>query len=452
MGLNVKGLTVTYPGGHTAVRDFSMRVQPGELVVLAGGTGCGKSTVLSACSGIIPGIFPATVSGRVRLAGLDPWSAGTATTAARAAHLFQNVEPQLFTDRVLDEAMLQAEFGPVAVDTPKEAARHELNRFDLLDRIGERVETLSSGLKQRLALAAMHLSGKDVLLLDEPLSYLDPVSARELVLILDGLRSDGLAVVVAEHRLELLAGVADRVIHMDQDCQVEPRRLGSSPGEEMLRADSLSFAYPGRKVLHKVNLSLHRGECLLLAGPNGSGKTTICHLLAGLIRPGSGQVLLRGASPFSLPAPDRAQRVALVVQNPDRQLYATSVGAEVGPNAMDILTALGLDNLATRHPRSLSYGQKRRLALARAVGRRPDVILVDEPSVGQDAGHLDSLLAVLETYLQQGGALLMATHDRRLASFAHRLLLLNQQRIAPCEAWQAFPAPSDTPLPPEAHA
>ena len=176
-----------------------------------------------AMAGIIPGVVHAEVRGGIRIGGLDPLASPVHEIARKVGLLFQNVESQLFTASVEDEVLLPLEFGAVNADDPFAAVDRALERFGLLDRRTQKVESLSSGYKQRLALASLHLDGKSVLLLDEPFSYLDPGAVREFKGILKALAARGVAVVLAEHREDLALPLADRVVRMDGG-EAPPRR------------------------------------------------------------------------------------------------------------------------------------------------------------------------------------------------------------------------------------
>ncbi|WP_460139362.1 ABC transporter ATP-binding protein [Salidesulfovibrio brasiliensis] len=435
--MSIDKLTVRFPTHDApAVDNFSLNVDAGELVLLAGGTGCGKSTVLNTVSAVIPRVVHAESSGSVTVGGHNVQSLNYDDRARIAAHLFQNVETQLFTDRVLDEVLLPLEFGPELHDDPEQMAHRALARFGLAKRAEGHVSRLSSGLKQRLALAAMHPANKKLLLLDEPLAYLDQGSARELVDMLGELRDRGLAILVAEHREDLLAQTADRVVRMTEQATLAPARRTKSGSMKVLATiEGLHFSHPNRNVLSGVDLSLHQGEAVALIGDNGCGKTTLCLLLAGMLKPNRGSALLGEIPSARLPRKQRPKAVAVVLQNPDRQLFSHTVLSEAaGPwtdtiEAERLLEALGLARYAKRHPRSLSHGQKRRLTLAKALARRPKVLLVDEPSVGQDSNNLASMFAELDRYLAGGGSLLLATHDQRAVTFADRVYAFENGRI-----------------------
>ncbi len=417
-------LTVHRPEVASPVlRGVTLRVAPGELVYLAGPTGSGKSTLLSALSGVLPTLVPGRVEGHLRVAGRDPRAVSLAEQAAHVAHLFQNVETQLFCDRVEDEVRLPLEFGARPEGGDRDVD-HEVDavveRYGLGPRRRQRVDALSAGWKQRLALAAMHLHRKQVLLLDEPFAYLDRDAAAALQALLSTLTSQGLAVVVAEHRDDLVLPLAHRVLRLGTPDASPPALLPAPPARPtpLATAERLTFAYRREPpVLRGVELVIHQGEAALVVGDNGSGKTTLCELAAGLRRPTSGQVRVDGRSIHRLGGRRRLARAALVLQNPDRQLFQSRVGDELtGERGGALLERLGLWALRDRHPRTLSFGQKRRLTVARMLARGPALLVVDEPSIGQDAGHLKSLLDALGDHLRGGGGLLATSHDDRVAA------------------------------------
>lgn len=439
MAVRVEGLRVGYPAlERAAVEDFSMHAEAGEIVLLAGPTGCGKSTALLAMAGIIPGVVHAEVHGAVSIGGLDPTVSPVHEVARRVGLLFQNVESQLFTASVEDEVLLPLEFGAVQAADPLRAVDRSLEMFGLAGRREQKVETLSSGYKQRLALASLHLDGKAVLLLDEPFSYLDPASVEEFKIILKGLAARGVAVVLAEHREDLALPLADRVVRMDGGQTPPPiaaRAAAARNGEPpVLDARGLGYAYGDTPVLRGVDFQAGLGECVCIVGENGCGKTTLCCLLAGAFSPDSGHVSVDGERIDALKPRRRAGRVALALQNPDRQLFASSVEAEAGgERAGDVLRSLGLWDMRSRHPRSLSFGQKRRLTLAKLLARDPAVLVVDEPSVGQDGRNLASMFEVLGGYMDGGGVLVVTTHDHRVTeSLGGRVLRMTAGCLEPC--------------------
>ena len=208
----------------------------------------------------------------------------------------------------------------------------------------------------------------------------------------------------------------------------------------MLSLEKLSFGYSSQTLLLKnLNLQISAGEFIVVAGKNGAGKTTLTKLIMGLLKPSAGRILCEGQDVTGQGADRMARHVGYVFQNPDRQMFRDTVRQEVayGPEqlgfdsqeaAAAVAEALQLTDLtewAGAYPRSLSKGQKQRVAIASALAMKPRVLILDEPTSGQDAGQKANLLGVMQRLNQQGITILLVTHDMEiLAHFAKRVLVV----------------------------
>jgi energy-coupling factor transport system ATP-binding protein len=436
-------LCFRYPGQpFDALSDIGFDIAAGETVLVSGPTGCGKSTLGLVLCGAIPNLVPGRLSGRVVL-NRRPVAERTVREIARdLGFLLQNVEHQTFTERVADEIAFGLEnFGmPAAhMDGAIVDALGLVEAGHLLER---RLATLSAGERQRVMLAALLVLDQNVLVLDEPLAYLDRRTQQRFMALLDGLSQRGKTVVIFEHRRDAVQPVAHREIYLDAGrIAARPSARTRFPaigtcrtGTDALVFDGVGFAWPGAAdtLFGGISFAVKQGESVVLLGCNGSGKTTLMALAMGLIKPDRGKITTCGHT-VGRAAPSKiAGQTAFIFQRPDHQLYLPDVRAEVRSQAGDAGTAraelasMGLRGLEDRHPRSLSMGQKRRLTLAAALARRPQVLLLDEPSVGQDDASLALIIGRLDRFLQEGGALLTATHDARMAqALAHRVLELH---------------------------
>ncbi len=465
--IEVDDLTVCY--GQRRVlgskrSGLSLSIQPGEFVLVTGPSGSGKSTLLRALAGLIPHASLAHMKGRVVVDGLDTQEHSLPILAGHVGLVFQNPATQLFCLRVEEEVA----FGPRNLGlSPDEVARRvewAMAAAGLEHLRGRRVNTLSDGEKQRLAIAAVLAMAPRILILDEPTSNLDMVGTRQVLSTLERLRRESSTVVIAEHKTGEVGRLADRVFILEKGLPVADgspaevfarremlHRLGvrrptahpqsdwadliapneddPPPGEPLVELEGVVAGYGKRQVLAGLNLSIRRGELVALVGDNGAGKTTVARLLAGLVKPRQGKVRVRG-------------RVGLLFQNPLEQLFCETVEEEVafGPRNYGLLTpALLEDTLAiadlgslrNRRIHALSGGEQQRTALASVLALRPDLLILDEPTMGQDWGHLSAFMDHVGRLNGKGMAILLITHDYELVHhYAQRVLLLRNGRIA----------------------
>jgi energy-coupling factor transport system ATP-binding protein len=470
--LELEHVAYRYPGSDVpALADVTLEVGPGELIVLAGATGSGKSTLLRLASGLVPHFHGGEFSGRASVAGMDLRDHGPGELAAAVGTLFQDPETQVIMGTVRAELAFPLENRGeprVAVARGVEEAALALGIEHLLDRP---TDSLSGGELQRVALGAALVGRPRLIVLDEPTSQLDPVAGDELIATLRRLNEDfDAAILIAEHRLERCLGLADRVIALERGrlvCDAAPARfldwavaeapelatpsarllsgLGLPPavgvkaarsalreygvlpeavelqetGHSATRGETEALGFDrvwhelreGPAILRSLSLSVAPGERVALMGRNGAGKSTLLRHAAGLLKPTRGHV-------------SRGGRVALLLQNPTDYLVHDSVAAEAAVAARQ---AVGLDpDLAARHPRDLSGGEKQRLALATVLGDLetdlPAVICLDEPTRGLDRRVKADLAALL---VGLPAAVIVATHDPEFAAaFADRAVLL----------------------------
>ncbi len=410
--------------------EVSLQVQPGEIVLLSGPSGCGKSTLARCLSGLIPHLYRGEMGGEVCVDGLRTVDTPLWQVSERVGLVFQNPAAQMLASTVEDEIVFGLE--NLGLSSAEIGARLEaaLTQFDLLPLRHRAPLTLSGGEQQKLALAATMARRPPALVLDEPLSMLDSTAAEQLVAHLAALARGGTAVVVCEHRAEALQSLEGlRVVelhggHSPTAAAPEVAFPGPGVARFTLRVSDLGVRLGGRAILQDLSFSVDGGQIVAIVGRNGVGKTTLLRALAGLQRH-TGTVEIDG------------QRVdiALVFQNPDMQLFNPTVRDEILYKIQDVddahyrwlLDVLGLGAYEAAQPLLLSEGEKKRVALATALMRMPKhSILLDEPSLGQDAAHKRQLIALARSLAETGRLVLMTTHDLSLAAQADRLLLMSE--------------------------
>jgi energy-coupling factor transport system ATP-binding protein len=499
-----------------------LAVGAGEVVLVTGLSGCGKSTLALTLCGLIPARVHGELRGRVTFAGRPLTGLAPHQASQLVGMVFQNPNLQLINHTVQSEVA----FGPenLALPQPEIAARVDWC-LEVTGMAGMRMAstvTLSGGQKQRTAIAATLAMRPRILVLDEPLSDLDPVGAQEVLGTLRRLaRDEGTGVVIIEHRVDEVAPWADRVVLMDggrivldrppreawadqarwagigvgvpdmvrlahalpdvfpgplplsvaeavgqaRDTWLVPAlaqaataralarqtldRNGVAPGRSPAGTPVLSWQdvtvdFDANRAIDDVTLSIADGEWVAMIGANGSGKSTLTGLTVGLGTPSAGQVCFRGKPVRPGKVFEHAAQVALLLQAADEMLFEETVLRELSFGSrfralppdpvLDVAGAIdffGFRGLEKTSPWELSQGGRQRLALAALLVGAPGVLVLDEPTTGQDADRMRSFLRLLAAIRARTGlTVLTVTHDiRGLASRAARIVLLGEGRV-----------------------
>ncbi len=378
-------VTFSYPGAsEPTLREVSLHVPAGELCVVVGRTGTGKSTLLCAVNGLVPHFTGGALAGRVCVAGRDTRTHPPRELADVVGLVGQNPAAGFVTDVVEDELAYAMESLGVPAATMRRRVEDTLDLLGLVALRDRPLGTLSAGQQQRVAIGSVLTAHPAILVLDEPTSALDPPAAEEVLAALQRLVHDlGMTVLLAEHRLERVVQYADRIVHvpgggallevgrpaqMMASSPVYPPLVGlgrlagwdplplsvrdarraagsllgrlaahspagppataAAAGDRLADVRGLSVTYGPVIALRSVDLRLRRGQIVALMGRNGSGKSTVLSCLVGLLKPAAGTVLVDGRAPYGRPGRDVLRTVGLVPQEPDDLLYADSVAAE----------------------------------------------------------------------------------------------------------------------------
>ena len=453
---------------------IDLTIPEGDLALVIGRTGSGKSTFLNLINGLVPHFTGGTLQGRVTVAGLDTRTHPPRELAGMVGTVGQNPRAGFTTDTVEDELAYTMESLGFAPDVMRRRVEETLDLLGLAPLRQRPLDTLSGGEQQRVAIGAALTSGPAVLVLDEPTSALDPTAAEEVLAAVQRLVHDlAITVVMAEHRLERVVEFADHIIRVDTGAwaleqpaeamaghglqppvvrlgqalgwrpvplsvrsarrmatdlrtarfDAQPRRTGD---DEVARVSAASVTFGRTGALRDVEMALRSGQITALMGRNGAGKSTLINVIAGSRRPDRGSVRVAQTDPSVLRGQDLLRRIAYVPQDPTDLFYTDSVerecltaDADTGQPPGSALARLRqlIDRVdAGTHPRDLSAGQQLALALAIQLGSTPDIVLLDEPTRGLDYPGKVVFGRWLNALADAGCSILVATHDVELVA------------------------------------
>ena len=463
---------------NAALSGVDLDIAPGERVLVLGPSGSGKSTLMGGLAGLLGGAEEGEATGTLTVDGVVP-----AEARGRVGLLMQDPEAQVVLARVGDDVA----FGMENLGVPREEiwprVEESLSAVGLHVPLHHSTTELSGGQKQRLALASILAMGPGLLLLDEPTANLDPSGVAEVRAAVEAVvERTGATVVVVEHRVDVWASLVDRVIVVADGAiaadgplrqvlaqqgdalrergiwlpgddvaaevgpapEVPPASSGTTP---IARVADLTIGYDKNSPVRSgIDLTIERGVSTCIVGANGAGKSTFALTLAGLLPPISGTVEVETSDgtrgdPHEWSSKQLLGRMSMVFQEPEYQFLASTVAEElaIGPRAAGMtdeeiaplvdehLEALGLTKLARANPMTLSGGEKRRLSVATALISAPELLILDEPTFGQDRGTWLGLVRLLRAALARGVTLVSITHDPAfVAAMGQRVVDLGQ--------------------------
>ncbi len=448
--------------GDTRVHVAGFAPPSGSISVITGPTGSGKSTILRGMAGLLSHVDGGEISGTLRVAGTDRASAPPRDTAHLIGVVLQNPRAAFATTRVRDEISLALDLRGVASGTAEARVLEVAERIGVSALLDRNLSTLSAGEATLVAIAAAVVEHPVLLLVDEPLADLDTAARGRVIAVLNALASEaGVCVIVAEHRAGSLVPVADAWWTLDDGALVpgvapsppspraDARPTPARPAEHapVLTATKLAVHRQGKALVRDASLTLHRGEVAALVGPNGAGKSSLLVALAlgegtlGESTADGGRVALVPDASDDLFTRDT---VAAELRAADRRRSRRKSGPQPAPgDAASRLARLRGDvriPIGHEHPRDLSAGERRILAIALQTMDEPQVLLIDEPTRGLDPVARAAVTAALRAAADAGTAVLIATHD---LDFAHGLgarILPMRDGVAPASMTEAFRA------------
>jgi len=493
MPLVVENLSFKYrTRPELAIEDISFELKPGELLLIAGSSGCGKTTLARCINGLIPRSYRGERKGSVMLNGREVAKLKIAEMAQEVGTLLQDPERQIVASNVFNEIA----FGPENLGLPRDEiisrVEQVMQRLNIEYLRQRETFNLSGGEKQKVALAGVLVMNPSIVLLDEPLASLDPASAHEALAVFRGLADEGRTVILVEHRVEDAISInPDRLLYMEEGrikylgpiqelpkeidhTQVKlpapwvvqrVRALDLTPaapvkpevkerGEPLVVFEDVDFRYDDEfpLVLQNVNLQIYPGDLIAVLGPNGAGKSTLVKHAIGLLKPTRGRVLVQGQDTRKMSVAQIARVLGYVFQSPTHMLYAPTVREELefGPKNLNFetdmisksidesLAAVNMQDFVEYPPLALSFGQQKRTTIAAVLAMRSKILVMDEPTAGQDFANYTRFMSALcdtsngsaSVLSANFAATLFITHDVDLAvTYANRVLLFGDKRI-----------------------
>lgn len=450
IAIRLKEVSFKYDGAkENVLENINLTVEYGETVLLSGVSGEGKSTLLSIINGVIPFVNSGEFSGSVEIDGKDVTKLKISERSKLIGTVLQNADEQIIYDLVNEEIA----FGCENLNIASEEIDRRIERFTTLMQIEKnaKTKTLSGGQKQRLITASTLAMEQKIIILDEPLANLDTHTAHILLKVLRNLANSGYAVLIVEHRLDVVQNYIDKVMRIENKqlftstdindlnsgIKTIPHADGSLPGEVLIKGEKLFFAAGDRNIIDGLDIEIRAGERIVLLGENGCGKTTLMRMLARLNKPNDGalsQTITKSKKANS----KWFSKVGYVYQNPVYQLFMPTLLSEISfkakseEMAREMINAFGLSGLEQRHPQSLSEGQKRRASIAAVCASEPTVLFLDEPTVGQDYKNLCKTVETVNKINKNlGTAIVTVTHDKRCAgALADRVLIMENGKIS----------------------
>ncbi|MBD3227686.1 MAG: ATP-binding cassette domain-containing protein [Candidatus Lokiarchaeota archaeon] len=484
--LEISNLSVEYESNQRKVlSNIEFKIEKSEIILITGPTGCGKSTLINSINGIIPNVIEAKVEGDILFKSnkINYWDIKKRSINGIGT-VFQNPESQLFALTVEEDVAFGPENFGLKRSLIQKRVDKSLNITNLENLRSRFTFNLSGGEKQKLAISGILALKPDLILFDEPTSDLDFKGSKAIIKSIYRLAKEGnKGIILIEHKLNDIIDIIDKVYivengeiiikgypedvfsknrsiitnlgikipyKFDLKCEANSdnnlNQLNNQNQEDkkLLSVSGLTFAYNETKLFNNLDLEIIQGEFIALLGKNGSGKTTLAKLLIGLLKPNSGNIFFKGKKLNNKKVQQIASWIGYLFQNPTHQIFKNKVyqelafglknlkykNEEISKKIEEITQILKLDDLLERDTYTLSRGQAQRVALASVLIIKPELIILDEPTTGQDYRNRKKILDLSSRLNKDGISIILITHDIDLAyEYAQRIIILDAGTI-----------------------
>lgn len=415
----ISNFTFAYPESSSKIIwNGEHNISSGEKILLTGSSGSGKSTLLYGLMGLLPDVIFGSIEGDILFNGKS-LIADPNIIKGKAGLILQNPSSQMLCKSVKEELAFGLENKLVNSDDIIKKIHNWAEKFAITHILDRETANLSGGEKQKVTLISILLSEPDILLLDEPTAFLDPDAAFEFMNILNNEEFSNTMIFV-EHNLPYLKKLINRNLHLDSSGKVIDRNANEinwqpalphlpkiPAGENVIQLKNISFAY-NKPLLKKINLDINAGEIITISGKNGCGKSTLLQIIAGLLKPDKGEISVSQNKSVSL---KKMQEVtSILFQNPENHFLYNTVDKELIGSEIKYIDQ-EFAKKSSQSPYSLSEGEKRRLSTAIACQRNKKVLLMDEPTFGQDIDNKKNLIELLNKLRNDGMAIVIVSHD-----------------------------------------
>ena len=445
--IELNHVSFTYAGGNEGIKDISLTIKDGECVVITGPSGGGKTTLTRLINGLAPSFYPGQLSGDIfindkSIKDIPIWKIGT-----EIGSVFQDPKSQFFSSELAGEIAFALENYGYAQDEIRNRTDKAIDAFNLEVYRNRPLDLLSSGEKQRTAIAAVYAYSPHIYVCDEPTANLDNWGTEQLRETFQQLKLEGNTLIIAEHRLAWLANIADRFIYVDNGeilWELNPNQMNDFSDNDrfqlglreivnsklkipqlpctlenpFLIIKKLGIKRGRKTILDNIDISLTHGQIVALTGKNGVGKTTLAMIISGLLQGNTGQITINGKN---VSPSQRRKSIWYSSNDTGTQFFTNSVTDELllGKNpsptmlnkARQLLEQLGLYQYKDCHPAALSGGQKQRLSIACGIFSERNILILDEPTSGLDGGNMDIIANLLKAEANKGKTILVISHD-----------------------------------------